>query len=61
MKIYNFLNSDLDFDKLWKKMIDEYKFWNKKCFGELFVASAAQKNGTIVVQNAKQEFDAKQF
>jgi hypothetical protein len=61
MKIYNFLDSDLDFDKLWSEMVEEYKYWNKKCFGELSVESADQENGIIAVQNAKQEFDAKQF
>lgn len=61
MKIYNFLNSDLNFDELWQKMVIEYKFWDKKCFGELFCTSLDQKDGTIVVQNAKQEPSPKQF
>jgi hypothetical protein len=61
MKQINFTNSDLDFDKLWSKMVEEYKYWDKKCFGELSATSADQNDGIIAVQNVKQEFDTKHF
>lgn len=61
MKIYNFLNIDLDFDQLWQKMVEEYKFWNKKCSCESSATFVGQKDGIIGVQSAKQESDAKQF